>query len=157
MTEDDFRLFKKLVAEAGFTQETSRYDSNAFGSWFIVLSRADLPRQRLVWDGRDRTLLVETAASEGWFPKWFGPGHASTSALMSLKMPVTNEWLAEMERQRAEGWRTFYRKQALSIAEGLWEGSRYAEYVQALAPHIEELTPAQLKRLDLARNRADKD
>ncbi|WEK57287.1 MAG: hypothetical protein P0Y52_12145 [Candidatus Brevundimonas phytovorans] len=154
MTEDDFRRYEKLVTEAGFDVKTSRYDVDHFGNWMIVVGRMDLPQQRIVWDGKDRTLTVETAASNGWFPKWFGPEHASGAALASLSSHVSQEWLSQMERERLEGWATFYLQQVLSIAVGLWEEGRYAEYVQMLSPHRERLSPAQLKRLDLAKRRA---
>ncbi|WP_313003761.1 hypothetical protein [Brevundimonas sp.] len=154
MTEDDFRRYEQLVVEAGFYVKTSRYDEDHFGSWMIVVCRMDLPQQRIVWDGKDRTLTVETVASNGWFPKWFGPGHASGAALASLSAHVSQEWLSQMERERLEGWGTFYLQQALSIAVGLWEEGRYAEYVQTLSLYRERLSPAQRKRLDLAERRA---
>lgn len=154
MTEDDFRRYEKLVADAGFDLESSSYDVDHFGSWVITLSRMDLPQQRIVWDGKDRTLTVETAASDGWFPKWFGSEHASDAVLASLSAPVSQEWLSQMERERLEGWATFYLQQALSIAVGLWEEGRYADYVHTLSPYSERLSPAQLMRLDLAKKRA---
>lgn len=154
MTEDDFRRYEKLVAEAGFDVKSSSYDVDHFGSWVIALSRMDLPQQRIVWDGKDRTLTVETAASNGWFPKWFGSEHASDAALTSLSAPVSQEWLSQMERERLEGWATFYLQQALSIAVGLWEEGRYADYVHTLSPYSERVSPAQLMRLNLAKKRA---
>ena len=159
MTEDDFRRSQQVFRNAGFNIDDSSYDEQLFGSWSIELTRDGLPKQQVVWDGKDGWLIVQAFASSGsWMDKWVGrkkSEHTPEAALVQLEMPVTREWEQEIERQRAEYWREFQFEQALSHADRLWGARCYSEYVRELSPYRERLSPAQLKRLEIAQKRAD--
>jgi hypothetical protein len=96
MTEDDFRQSQRLFRQAGFHVEKAQFDEKTFGSWWVELSRNGLPRQQVVWDGRDRWLIVQAFASSGsWMDKWVGRKKAeqtAVAALAQLEVPVTREW-----------------------------------------------------------------
>ena len=158
MTEEDFRCSEELFRRAGFRVNDCRYEEEQFGSWWIELSREGLPRQRVVWDGREGWLLIEVFASSGtWMDKWIGrekSEQTASAALAQLKVPVTREWELEIERQRAEYWSKFQLEQALSVAGRLWDAGCYSDYVLELSPYRDHLSPAQLKRLDIAETRA---
>lgn len=64
--------------------------------------------------------------------------------------PLLSEW----KQNDARYWRDYQLKEALSQADQLWAKERYAEYVCILAPHRDELSPAQQKRLTIAEQRA---
>ena len=158
MTEDDLRRCEALCRDAGYAVLGSRYDAEHFGSWWLEISREGLPRQQVIWDGRDRWLIVQALASSGsWMDKWIGRKQAEQSgeaALAALNVPVTREWEAAIEREREEYWRKFQLEQALSQAARLWDSGCYREYVAELSPYREQLSPAQLKRLTIAEKRA---
>lgn len=158
MTEHDLRRSVELFRRAGFAVQESRFDEKCFGSWFIEVTREGLPRQRVVWDGKDGWLIVEAFASGGsWMDKWTGRKRneqTPEAALCQLQVPVTHEWEREVERQREEDWRRFKLEQALTCAARLWEDGCYREYVRELSPYRERLSRAQLKRMDIARKRA---
>ena len=158
MTKDDFHRSVELFRRDGFSVEVSRYDEEYFGSWFIEVAREELPKQRVVWDGKDAWLIVEAFASSGsWMDKWIGRKRSEQTpeaALSQLQVPVTREWEEEVERHRAEYWRKFQLEEALSSAAQLWDAGCYGEYLSELSPYRDQLSPAQLKRLDLARKRA---
>ena len=158
MTEDDLRRSAEMFRHAGFSLEESRYDEECFGSWFIEVAREGLPKQRVVWDGKDGWLIVEAYASSGsWMDKWIGRKKSEQKpevALSQLLVPVTREWEDGVKRQREEYWRKSQLEQALSSAARLWDAGRYCDFVRELSPYRDHLSPAQLKRLDLARKRA---
>ena len=147
MTENDWRRSELLFREASFSIDESQYEAKHFGSWWIELSRDGLPKQRVVWDGRDRWLIVETFASSGsWMDKWIGrkaSEQSAESALMQLEVPVTREWEEQIEQERAGYWNKFQLEQARSTATQLWDAGCYPDYVRELAPFREQLSPAQ--------------
>ncbi|MFN3945687.1 MAG: hypothetical protein ACK4K7_12245 [Allosphingosinicella sp.] len=61
---------------------------------------------------------------------------------------------AERKRSNELGWNLAQMQQLLSDAAPLWAEQRYAEYVRLLAPYRDRLSPAQLKRLEMAERRA---
>jgi allantoicase len=95
MAEEDFRQCEQAFRSAGFTLDASRYHKQQMGTWVIELSREGLPRQRVVWDGRDRWLTVEVWASSGsWMDKWVGRKKSeqnAAAAIEQLELPVTCE------------------------------------------------------------------
>jgi hypothetical protein len=158
MDEEDFRRAEELFRRAGFRVEDKGYHQSHFGSWSIVLSREGLPQQRVVWDGRDRWLIVEAFASSGtWMDKWIGRKKSeqnAETALAHLEVPVSREWEQQIEHERAEYWRRFQLEQAISSADRLWEAGCYADYVRELSPYRDQLSPAQLKRMEIAQRRS---
>lgn len=71
-TRPTFRQGLALVHELGFAAESAEDAHAHFGSWWIVMLRAPDHRLRLVWDGRDARLYLQTPAPEraaqGWDP-----------------------------------------------------------------------------------------
>ncbi len=57
MSKDDFTAATALLAGQGLVVADARYDYQVFGSWFIELATS--PALRLVWDGRDGSLVVQ--------------------------------------------------------------------------------------------------
>jgi hypothetical protein len=159
MTEEDFRRAQQLFLTAGYKIENSWYDEKLFGSWAIELTRDGLPKQQVVWDGKEGWLSVEAFASNGTrIDKWVGKKKSEQNpdaALAQLAIPITREWEEKVERERAEYWKKFQLEQALSRVQRLWDGGCYSDYVNELSPYQEQLSAAQLKRLDIAKQRAE--
>jgi hypothetical protein len=159
MTEDDFKQSQQVFRAAGFRIEDAQYNGKVFGSWWVEMSRDGLPRQRVVWDGKDGWLFVEALASSGsWMDKWIGrkkSEQTAAAALAQLDVPITREWEEEIERERAEYSKKFQLEQAISTAAQLWDDGCFADYVRELSPYRQQLSPAQLKQLDIAHRRAN--
>ena len=70
-----------------------------------------------------------------------------------------SDWLSQLLSHRTQNdaryWREHQLKEALSQAEQLWAEEQYADYVRILAPHRNDLSLAQQKRLTIAEHRAD--
>jgi hypothetical protein len=62
-----FETFRAALRAHGFREAESRHDEAAFGSWFIVL---DDPSVRVVWDGKERWLVVQRQTGNGWADVW---------------------------------------------------------------------------------------
>jgi hypothetical protein len=158
MTEDDFLRSQHLFRDDGFAVGESWYDGRAFGSWCIELTKDGFPKQGVVWDGKDGWLIVQALASSGsWLDKWVGRKKSEQSpeaALAELNRPVTREWELKVERERAQSWANFQLEQALSTAGRLWDAGCYSDYVRELTPFRDQLSPAQLKRLEIAQDRS---
>jgi hypothetical protein len=58
MNKNDFENTQAALVQAGFTVEDASFSTENFGTWIIVVSTA--PRTRVVWDGKDGWLVVET-------------------------------------------------------------------------------------------------
>ncbi|MEA3039084.1 MAG: hypothetical protein QOE79_1597 [Sphingomonadales bacterium] len=159
MNEGDLRRRCEAACRAaGYTVRDSHYHPGHFGSWWFEVSREGLPRQQVIWDGKDHWLIVQAFASSGsWMDKWVGRKKSEQSAeaaVAALDVPVTREWEMEIERERAEYRRKFQLEQALDEAARLWAAGCYRDYVAELAPFREQLSPAQVKRLAIAEKRA---
>jgi hypothetical protein len=159
MTENDFQRSQEALRNAGYEISAARYDGEIFGSWAIEVTREGLPRQQVVWDGKDGWLIVQAFASSGsWMEKWVGRKESERTvenALARLATPVTREWELAIERERAEYWRKVQFEQALSQADRLWDAGCYVEYVSELSPYRDRLSPAQLKQFQIGQKRAD--
>ena len=58
---------------------SSRYDQASFGSWLVEVE-AD-PPVRVLWDGKDNWLVVQTAEHAGvWTDWWVGKEQSQQSA-----------------------------------------------------------------------------
>ena len=159
MTEADFQRSQVVLRDAGYQISAAWYDEEMFGSWGIEVTREGLPKQQVVWDGKDGWLVVQAFASSGsWMDKWVGRKKSEQTveaALDQLALPVTRDWELGVERDRAEYWKKFQLEQALSHANRLWDAGCYAEYVSELSPYRGQLSPAQLKRFQIGQKRAD--
>ena len=82
---------------------------------------------------------------------------SAEAALAALELPVTREWEEAIERERAESARRIHLEDALSRAARLWEAGCYRDYVAELSPFRGQLSPARLKRLEIAEKRASGD
>jgi hypothetical protein len=158
MTETDFRHFQQAFRDAGFEINETWYDEEVFRSWFIDLTKEGLPKQRVTWDGKDRWLIVSVLASTGsWMDKWVGrtaEEQTLRSALSQLKLPVTRKWEQQVEAKSEEYWRQYKLRQVRKQSRRLWDECRYSDFVQELEPYRNDLSPAELKRLEIARKRA---
>ncbi len=65
----DFDVYRKALREHGFREADSRRHPAAFGSWLIDF---DDPRARVVWDGKEGSLLVQKQAQGTWADLWIG-------------------------------------------------------------------------------------
>jgi hypothetical protein len=63
----DFETFRVALGASGFHEAESRYDETALGSWIVVV---DDPPARVVWDGRERWLVLQEQTAEGWADVW---------------------------------------------------------------------------------------
>jgi hypothetical protein len=161
MTEDDLRKCEAACRAAGYAVRERQHHPGHFGSWWIEVSREGMPRQQVIWDGKDNWLIVQALASSGsWMDKWTGRKKSEQSAeaaLAALDVPVTREWEEAVERERADHTRKLHLEQALFHAARLWDSGCYRDYVAELAPFRAQLSPAQLKRLAIAEKRASGD
>jgi hypothetical protein len=80
----------------------------------------------------------------------------ATDAEAAAEFQTWSTPLAEMRRHRAaERWVGEWQKNdTLERAAHLWEEGRFADYARLLAPIRSELSPAQIKRLDIAKRRS---
>jgi hypothetical protein len=63
--------------------------------------------------------------------------------------------LSKLKRKGdAAYWRSFEFEQAMSKAEKMWANGQFAEYVRLLTTFREQLSPAQIKKIDVAKRRA---
>jgi hypothetical protein len=158
MTEDHLAQCEAACRAAGYAVRERRSHPGHFGSWWLEVSRDGLPRQRVIWDGKDRWLIVQALASSGsWMDKWVGRKKSEQSAeaaLAALDVPVTREWEEGIEREWADYTRKLYLEEALVHAARLWDAGCYRDYVAELVPFRGQLSPAQLKRLAIAEKRA---
>jgi len=71
---------------------------------------------------------------------------------------ASSNWADELARkghkESADYGRKVQLEQALSHAGQLWDAACYSEYVEELSPYRYQLSPAQLKRLEIAKKRA---
>ncbi len=76
MNATDFADTEALLRHSGYTITAARYHSQAFGSWYIQV--AATPPLRVVWDGKDRWLILEEETTEVfngstvWRDLWIG-------------------------------------------------------------------------------------
>jgi hypothetical protein len=73
----DFETFRTALRLHGFRETESRYDVAAFGSWFVIL---DEPPVRIVWDGKERWLVVQRRAGDEWIDVWLSRDEADQNA-----------------------------------------------------------------------------
>jgi hypothetical protein len=67
----DFALACKKVEEAGFTIDAAAYHGRHFGNWTIELSSEGLKPHLIVWDGRDRWMVLQShRGGEEWLDEW---------------------------------------------------------------------------------------
>jgi hypothetical protein len=79
MDARDYGSVRRELLQAGFGERTARYDESAFGSWFVEVETD--PSLRVVWDGRDRLLVVQRGRADGgWDDVWVGRTDAEHSA-----------------------------------------------------------------------------
>lgn len=58
-------------AEAGFTIDEANYTDRAFGSWTLQISKGGLAPHLVMWDGRDRWLILQSKdSSDQWVDEW---------------------------------------------------------------------------------------
>ena len=62
-----FEAFRAAFRTHGFREAESRRDEVAFGSWWIVL---DDPPARVMWDGKERSLVVQQRSEDDWTDAW---------------------------------------------------------------------------------------
>ena len=117
MTLDDFARSCESLTARGFDVEKAEYWGNAFGNWSIQFSTASDPPHRLIWDGRDRWLILERER----------PKNERT-------VLVTSEELQQMSYVDGA---TKYAQREADAWQDLWIGRNVAE--QSLERALEEL------------------
>jgi hypothetical protein len=60
----DFEAFRDQLRAGGFRETEARNDEAAFGSWVIALDTD--PLHRVVWDGKERWLIVQVQHANEW-------------------------------------------------------------------------------------------
>ena len=70
MTENEFNDTQRVLTESGLAVESAHYNRASFGSWTITA--ATTPRLRIVWDGKERVLVVQQETPEFFngLPVW---------------------------------------------------------------------------------------
>lgn len=67
----DFAQACQQFEEAGFTIDEAKYYGRHFGTWTIEVSGEGLNPHLIVWDGRDRWIIVQVqAADKEWADEW---------------------------------------------------------------------------------------
>ena len=70
-TPTDFARACQQLEEAGFTIDEAKYFGRHFGSWTIEVSAEGLKPHLVVWDGRDRWIVLQVQGSgEEWVDEW---------------------------------------------------------------------------------------
>ena len=70
---DNFGRACRELANTDFDIHKAKYDGDCFGSWFIDLSAKNVALHRIIWDARDRLLIVQTnRGKDDWLDKWIG-------------------------------------------------------------------------------------
>ena len=80
-----FETARAMVGAAGLTPGQCHYSPEAFGSWFVETEVK--PKRRLVWDGRESQLVVETESAPGnWTEIWLrsSPSESDVSEGIAL-------------------------------------------------------------------------
>ena len=67
---------------------------------------------------------------------------------------VSSEEAQRRQDEEEARFARFMLDQKLEDAAALWSQARYGDYVRLLAPCLEQLSPAQRKRIDIAKRRA---
>lgn len=62
MNHEAFEETKKQILASGVSVADARYLPATFGSWHIAIQTD--PRSRIVWDGKDKWLVVEEETTE---------------------------------------------------------------------------------------------
>lgn len=71
MTLEDFAESCRKLTQAGFDVRHAEYHGQVFGNWLIEFTRKGIPLHCLVWDGKERWLLLQSQGSGGtWQDKW---------------------------------------------------------------------------------------
>lgn len=70
MNRTAYQRASQLVAQRGQRVQSQEYSEQSFGSWYLVASMQ--PPRRLVWDGKERWLVVEEETGErlNGLPVW---------------------------------------------------------------------------------------
>lgn len=104
MTEADYHHARQLFSDAGFKIGRSEYHWKHFGCWWIEVEREGGPPRRVLWDGRDRWLIVELhEGDEAWLVRWIGRKADDQSpeiALARLERPFTDKEERKIQERR---------------------------------------------------------
>ena len=70
MDRNQYQRALELLTHRGVGVQSQEYSERSFGSWYVVASIQ--PARRLVWDGKERWLIVEEEAAERFngLPVW---------------------------------------------------------------------------------------
>ncbi|HEX6375586.1 MAG TPA: hypothetical protein VFZ91_07680 [Allosphingosinicella sp.] len=58
-----------MAEDAGLTVSEAKYDGRNSGYWYIELSRTGRPPRMILWEARDRWMIVQTRGADG---VWIG-------------------------------------------------------------------------------------
>jgi hypothetical protein len=156
--DDEGRLLLR-AAETSFEQIYRA----ALGIGWDAAAQALVSPVPVRWSHADWfTQILSAAADEFGVELELGTGTAwvgvPPDARHEMESFARSDWLGALAALRAEhdkaSWDRHRLQQALAQAAPLWEGGRYADYVEALSSVRDLLSPAQLKKLDIAEKRS---
>jgi len=88
----DFAKACELIAGAGFTIEEAYYQGRRFGSWTIEISSEGSKPRLILWDGRDRWIILQTQRAAEWIDEWV-IREAQSDAIEQVIARLTHERL----------------------------------------------------------------
>ncbi len=97
MNREAFEEARTLIMATGCIIEEAEYNPKVFGSWYIIVSSK--PRCRLVWDGKEESLMVERVTDKlfNGLPLW--------DEVWISNKPSRNDFLKRVQELINEGKR----------------------------------------------------
>ena len=95
MNQAEYHRATQLLSARGVSVQDQEYSERRFGSWYFVASTQ--PPRRLVWDGKERRLLVEEQTAEQFngLPVWRELWHECNTRPESIELALNalcSEW-----------------------------------------------------------------
>jgi hypothetical protein len=89
MNHAEYQRATQLLVERGIHVQSLEYSERSFGSWYLVASTQ--PPRRLVWDGKEKWLVVEEETEERFngLPVWRELWLERNTKPQSIELAVT--------------------------------------------------------------------
>ncbi len=155
MNKRNYRECIASINEIGFAIVDRDYSYWSFGNWWIEVTGGGLPGQRIWWDGRDNWVGIDARMTDGQFrEKWVGKTAAEQKpqvVIDELRKQLASNWERDVRRAQEEYWQGHLLEQALIQAKMHWRLMNNPAVVSELEAVEDRLTPAERKRLEIAR------